>query len=95
MLVNRRTWIAKVGHQQEAIELLKAEMTRVFPSMTVRYYQWLIGPFDTFGCEAEFESLAAYEEAMSESASRVSPEVFEKWHQVREAGGTNELWELV
>ena len=95
MLVNRRTFIVKPGHLEEAIELLKAEVTRVWPSMPVRYYREHIAPSDTGAFEAEFESLAAYEKAMAEGWPRVSAEYLEKWNQLAEAGGTNEFWELV
>ena len=95
MLVNRRTFIIKPGHLEKAIALGKAEITRVWPSMPVRYYRGHIAPFDTFALEAEWESLSVYEKAMAEGFPRVSAEFWDKWNQLTEAGGTNEFWELV
>jgi hypothetical protein len=93
MIVNRRIFIPKHGHMREVLDLLKAEFARCFPEFkAVRYYVSDIGPFDRFGMEMEFPSLAEYERAVAQSGECFSPEFWQRWYELTESGGTNEIW---
>ncbi|MEZ4681299.1 MAG: hypothetical protein R2932_44500 [Caldilineaceae bacterium] len=57
-IVNRRTYIAKRGHLDEMITMLKAEET----DLVKRVYRSHYGTFDTAVMEIEFASVAEMEE---------------------------------
>ena len=96
MLVNRRTFMVKNGHWDEAVAMGVAEVQRVGLPHASRVYAPEIGPFSTLVLEADFESLAEYEEFWAEYfASPEAVEFNEKWDTVTESGGTNEIWRLV
>ena len=63
--------------------------------MSIRVYTPNIAPFDRLAVEWEYEDLAAYDKAWTEWQARSeTAEFFEKWHQLTENGGTNEIWDL-
>ena len=96
MLVNRRTFIVKRGCMEEALALLKAEKERVSHPHAGRIYTPSIGPFGVLVNEVEFESLEEYERFWAEwSASPEGAAFMEKWYDLTETGGTNEIWTLV
>ncbi len=69
MLVNRRTFVAKKPHFEEALALL-AEYRDLLKSVdsaaVMRVYAIEVGRFDTIACEYEVESLSAFERALAE-----------------------------
>jgi hypothetical protein len=96
MIVNRRTFIAKKGRMEEAIGSVKEAFDKFMPSsVSRRYYSSNIAPLDTFGVEIECESLAEYERIVAEYFARVTPDIWAKWFELTEIGGTNEIWDLV
>jgi len=94
MLVNRRTFVVKRGRLEEAVALFMAEGERI--GITGRIYVPETGSFDTIAMEREFESLEEYERLWSEYfASPEAAQFQEKWYDLTETGGTNEIWRLV
>ena len=94
MIVNRRTFITKRGHLKEAVALNRSEMERT--NSTARVYVSETGLFDTIAMEFEFENLGEYEKTWVEYfASPEAASFLEKWAEVTEPGGTNEIWRLV
>jgi hypothetical protein len=93
-IVNRRTFTVKLGKSLELIELLKGtrEGEGVVP-FEIETTIW--GPNDTLALDFNFESLAAHDQAWADwgAAERSGP-FFEKWFQLVESGGTNEIWEV-
>ncbi len=68
MLVNRRTFIVKKPHYDEALALLaeyRGLMKRVDRTAVMRVYASEIGHFDTIACELEVASLSAFERALA------------------------------
>jgi LPS sulfotransferase NodH len=95
VIVNRRTFIVKRGCQQKIVELIR-EATPKFPhSHPRRLYTPSIAPFDVIAIETEFEDLAGYEKYWTAWGewSGVA-EFMEKWFELTEPGGTNEVWTL-
>jgi hypothetical protein len=96
MLVNRRTFLVRRGCFDEAVAMMVAEVQRVGIPHACRLYVPEIGPFSTVVLEVEFESLAEYEEFWAEYFASAEGVAFnEKWGEVTESAGTNEVWELV
>ena len=94
MLINRRTFIVKRGSLDETLALLKASKQR--DGVDYRLYVSNIGPFDRIAMEFEFENLEAYEKGWAEWESTPEAAVFmEKWNELTETGGANEIWKLV
>ena len=96
MITNRRTFIVKRGRLQEAAALIKAEAERVDIANPQRVYVPEIAPFDVLVYEADYESLAEYEQVWAEwLASPEAAAFLEQWDAITETGGTNEIWTLV
>jgi len=95
MIVNRRTFIAKKGHMDEAIAMMKRIWAEMDPQRRVRFYRSSLGPFDTIVWEAEYDSLTEYDKAMAAVDPRWMAENLPKWHAVTEVGGANEIWDVV
>jgi hypothetical protein len=96
MLVHRTTFVVKVGKRDEAVEVLKSGADYLEKVPTFRVYGSSIGPRDTLVLELEFENLAEYERFWDEwFATPESAAVMEKWVQLREPGGTSEIWQLL
>jgi len=99
MLVNRRTFAAKKGRMDDAVAVLKeaAELiNRSLSDATCRICRSDIGPFDTLAIEVEYESLAEYHRLATEYfASPEMASLLDKWNEVAETGGTNDIWTLV
>jgi hypothetical protein len=94
MIVNRRTNIVKTGRLEEAAALAKAERERLDGQW--RIYVSNIGPYDTIAHEFWFESLQEYETSWSEWFATPEADAFlEKWNDLIEPGGANEIWNLV
>ena len=103
MLVNRRTFIVRKPHHDEALTLLaeyRDLLKHVDSTATMRVYASEIGHFDTIACELEVASLSAFERALAEFQEHPSviprlPSWYERWQEITETGGTNEFWRLV
>ncbi len=103
MLVNRRTFIVKKPHYDEALALLaeyRDLLKLVDSTAAMRVYASEIGHFDTIACELEVASLSAFERALAEFQEHTSviprlPSWYERWQEITETGGTNEFWRLV
>jgi hypothetical protein len=96
MIVNRRTWIAKKGCMDKVIAETLAVFKQLGPPWDkARIYVECIAPFDQFGCEVEFESLAQYEQMLNDCVSRTPADFWPRWRGLIEPGGTNEIWTLV
>jgi hypothetical protein len=94
MIVNRRTFIVKRGHMDEVIALIQAEFKRT--NTAPRLYVPETGTFNTIAMEWEIENLADYEKSWAEYfASPETAKFMEKWNELTETGGTNEIWKLV
>lgn len=101
MLVNRRTFIVKSPHYDEAIALLleARQLIKLVAPNTARIYTSNIGPFDVIALEVEHESLSAYEHDLAAFnahpvvAARV-PSWFSRWGEITAPGGMNEIWSL-
>jgi hypothetical protein len=95
MVMNRRTFIVKRGRMQEAIALLKEEVQRSPNAQRTRIYVPEVAPFDVICAEGDFESLAEYERYWADYFAQPQTTAFlERWFELTETGGTNELWEL-
>lgn len=103
MLVNRRTFVAKKPHFDEALALLVEyrDLAKLVDSSAVmRVYASEIGAFDAIACELEIASLGAFERALAEFEAHPTvvarlPGWFERWQAITEPGGMNEFWRLV
>lgn len=90
-IVNRRTFIAKRGHLDEVIALLKEEKT----DLVKRVYRSHYGTFDTAVMEIEFASVAEMEERWAAwFKSDYAQEFVPRWLEITESGGSNEVWIL-
>ena len=95
MLVNRRTFITKQGTAEQAIGQLKTEATTMNWPHALRFYISSIGEFSRIAFEAEFGTLAQYEEFWNEWESRsTTANFFEQWRELTEPGGSNEIWTI-
>jgi hypothetical protein len=97
MIVNRRTFIVKPGQMDQLLALVNAAKEQ-FPGLAQawRTYAPEIGPFDVVAIEWEYESLEEYERDWAEwGATPESAAFMEKWYQLTESGGSNEIWRLV
>ena len=93
MFVNRRTFITKHGTAEQAIEHLKTEAATMNWPHALRFYTSNLGEFSRIAFEAEFDTLAQYEEFWNEWAARSTTSAFfEHWHELTEIGGSNEIW---
>ena len=102
MLVNRRTFVTKHPHFEEALALLAEyrDLLKCVDSTAVmRVYAVEFGTFGTIACEYEVESLTAFERALAEFQEHpmVKPRLpswYERWREVLASGGTNEFWRV-
>jgi LPS sulfotransferase NodH len=95
MIVNRRTFIVKRGRLEEVVALIMAETKRVGQTPVVRLYLPEIAAFDQIAMEWEFENLAEYQRFWEEwFASPQGVAFLEKWNDLTETGGANEIWTL-
>jgi hypothetical protein len=94
MLVNRRTFIVKRGAYDALLALLQEAVRESGGNGRILVPE--IAPFDQLVVEAEFESLAAYEQFWSNWGDQpTTPAFMERWFTLTESGGTNEIWRLV
>ena len=103
MLVNRRTFVVKKPHLDEALALLAEyrDLAKLVDSSAMmRVYASEIGSFDTIACELETAGLGAFERTLAEFEAHPTvvgrlPGWFERWQAIIEPGGMNEFWRLV
>lgn len=94
MIVQRLTFRARRGRLNEAAELARAERERT--GGTHRIYLGYLGPRSDLAVEFEFEGLGEMEAFWSEwSATPESAAFMEKWDELLESYGTNEIWTVV
>jgi hypothetical protein len=97
MIVDRRTYNIKLGHDPEAIELIKAEfaaLTERDASPPYRIYVSRIGQFSQMAVEFEFENLAAQERFWAEWRPN-NPEFIEEWFGLNRGEIQIKVWDLV
>jgi hypothetical protein len=97
MLVQRRTYVVKVGCMPEIVAMLKAARERRKDNPVRVYTPTVpsIAPPGILAVEWEFESLQEYEKAWTDFiASPETAKFMERWNELTESGGTNELWKL-
>ena len=95
MITNRRTFVAHHGQSEAAIDLLRSEARTIDWPHGLRFYSDSITTFNTVVMEADYDNLAQYEAMWNEWFSRpTTPAFFEKWIQLTQTGGKNEIFEL-
>ena len=97
MIVQRDTVYVKVGCMDQAIELIKAEMSKREgpPKWRILTPQFGVRT-DMIVVEWEFESLAKLEEFWAVwLAKPETAEFWKRYNQLVETGGHNETWNLV
>jgi heme-degrading monooxygenase HmoA len=99
MIVVHRTVPTKKGRLHDvAALLLEAKQEGPAPRgfHDLRVYRPVIGPYEVITFDLEFETLEDYQRWRVESTR--SPEMatfMERWNEVTERGGGEEVWELV
>ena len=98
MLVNRRTFLVKKPHFDEALDLLVQLRTLAKesrPDANIRVYASEYGTFDTIALEVESASLATLEQELSTFAN--TPETsdrfaawFTRWLEITAPGGAGQ-----
>ena len=97
MIVNRRTVVIKPGRMDD-VRALVPETVRAKPAGVTRPMRWYViefGAWNLFAMEAEFESLAEYERLTAEWLANHSPEFWTKYHEIKDHGGSKEIWTLI
>ena len=96
MIVQRMTFVGKPGRMDEMVEVLKEAWTFWDQPPTYRVYRPISGPMGVLYQEIEFEDWAARAEFWAEGRSKPGwPELMEKWIELIDTGGSNELLGLV
>jgi hypothetical protein len=99
MIVNRRTFNVKPGHEQETVALvleeIAADRERGDYTGPTRVYTSNLGTFNQVAVEWEYEDLAEYQKAWAEWWARPMTAAFmQEWLELTNGGGTNEIWTL-
>jgi hypothetical protein len=97
MIVDRRTWNIKLGHHQEAVDLVKAEFAALKERGACppfRIYVSRIGQWGQIAAEYEFENLAAQEKFWAEWRPS-NPKFIEEWFGLNRGEIQIEVWDLV
>ena len=96
MIVHRATIKVKVGCMDKIVELTKAEFARSGDAHKWRLYTFKLGSYDILAYEVEFEDLAELDKFWTTwYATPEAAEYFKKIVGLREAGGGEEVWNLV
>ena len=98
MIVNRRTFVIKPGRMADAKALFIPGTLRAKPvgvTRPVRWHEIEFGAWNLWAMEAEFESLAEYERLTAEWLANHSPEFWTKYHEIKDHGGSKEIWTLI
>jgi hypothetical protein len=84
----------KAGRAREVAELARAERERI--GSTHRIYRDNVGPHNAIAFEFEFKDWEEKERFWAEWAATPEADAFlEKWWDLVEAEGTDEVWTLV
>jgi hypothetical protein len=95
MIVHRSTFLVKQGAMDDLVAMMKEEAERISFPFTFRVYTPNIAPRHVLAAEWEFGSLDEYEKFWTDwSARPETAEFMEKWNQLTERGGTDEIWDL-
>ena len=96
MIVDRRTFLVKPGHEVEVVDLIKAGIEGITSyTGAYRIYMPDIGPYGMVVVEWEHEDLQEMRAAYA--AWEASPDIeqfWEQWHRLTERGGGEEIWKL-
>lgn len=96
MFVNRLTYNTKLGKVEKAAELQKESLAMNPAPHGSRLYTIVFGPFSKLVLELEFENSAEMEDYWERFWSLPeNPEFIERWYETVDAGGSNEIWQLV
>lgn len=91
-VVNRRTFTAARGKQDEVVDMLRGAAKST--GTTYRIYRSYYGRFDEVVVELEFDSMAQLEEMWAQFQGQPgSDDFFAKWNAIT-LGGQNEVWTL-
>ena len=94
MILQRITFNVKVGCLNKLVELINA--ARAQATKEFRIYTSYIAPLDKLVEEIEFENMAELEKFWADFwANPGTPELMDKFNQLVETGGTNEVWNVV
>jgi hypothetical protein len=96
MIVDRRTFLVKPGHEAEVVDLIKGAIEGNTPfTNSYRIYMPDIGPYGVVAVEWEYKDLQEMRAAWA--AWEASPDIaqfWEQWHMLTERGGGGEIWKL-
>lgn len=96
MIVERWTFLVKLGCQEAVVKMLKEEIegNTVF-THSYRIYTPDIGPYDVVVVEWEYEDLQEMQASWDAWYAKSStPEVGAKWNELTRPGGHREIWGL-
>lgn len=94
MIIDRRTFIIKRGHTDEAIAIIQ-EGKKYSPFVVPAHiYLPQIGPFDMGELDLEFKDLAEYEQFWNGMMANAPQEWWLRWENATESGGKCEIWRL-
>ena len=94
MIVQRMIVRTKAGRRMEVSELARAERERI--GSTHRIYRDNVGPHNTIAFEFEFKDWDEMDTFWAEWLATPEADVFlEKWFDLIEAEGSDEIWTLV
>jgi hypothetical protein len=94
MIVERITWLAKVGHKMEVVELLKDLQQQ--SDVTERLYSSMIGANDeTIVVELEFETMEDRRKSWEHwGAQPEFRDATQRMREMIESGGVHQIWRL-
>ena len=97
MIVDRRTYSIKLGHQAQAVQLLQAEMSALAENDAAPPYRICLshtGRFGQLAVEWEFDS-PAERETFWEGWRPKTPNFIEQWYGFNQDDIQIQVWELV
>lgn len=95
MYVQRTFYRVRHGCTDELVRMILDEFQHIGFRGVYRVSTPTFGPRDVVCWEAEFADLAAYEQFWADWLQRpTTPAFMNRWGELTEAGGTNELWKL-
>ena len=95
MIVERRTFFVKPGHEAEVVDLIKAgiEGNTIYTG-SYRIYLPDIGPYGEVVVEWEYEDLQEMRAAWQAWEAKENAAFWERWYALTERGGQGEIWKL-
>jgi hypothetical protein len=95
MIVDRRTFVIKVGKQDEVVEQIKKAVAFSPFKPTYRVYTPHFSHFDEVVLEIEFKDLAEFDRYWTGWMQKVTPEWWAAWNSLIVNGGRAESYNLV